>query len=195
MTIYENHGNYTPEALARLGVTIGQNVTIHSSVVFFNPAKIHIGDNVRIDCFAMISAGQHGVHVGSHVHIAAGCYLFGGGGKIELQDFCGLSARVSLYTATDDYTEGYLSNPTVHEKFKKVRRGNILAKKHVLVGSGSVVLPGVTLGEGAAVGTLTLVNRSVPDYTVVSGNPAKKVTLRNYEKLKELERQFYEEKL
>lgn len=187
--------NYTPEQLSNLGVSFGRNVSVHSSVVFFNPGQIFIKDDVRIDCFSMISAGSEGVHIGSNVHLAAGCYLFGGGGKIELEDFCGLSSRVSLYTATDDYTEGYLSNPTVPEEFKKVRKSFITIGKHVLVGAGSVVLPGVKIGEGAAVGALTLVTRSIPEFKVVSGCPAKLITERNKDRIKQLEKEFYEKKL
>jgi galactoside O-acetyltransferase len=42
-----------------------------------------------------------------------------------------------------------------------------------------VILPGVTLGIAASVGALSLVNKSVPDFFIVAGNPAQKVGIRN----------------
>lgn len=182
--------NYTQEELKNLLYMVGRNVTVHKSVIFFNPKKIVIGSNVRIDCFSMISAGDHGIGIENNVHIGAGCYIFGGGGKVYIECYAGLSSRVSLYTATDDYTEGHLSNPTIPDEFKKVKKGSVTVKKHVLIGSGSVIMPSVTLEIGSAVGALTFVNRNVPKGVVVSGSPMRKVATRNLQKLLELETQY-----
>lgn len=179
--------NYTDKELHSLGLRIGKNVYIHRSVVFFNPQDIYIGSNVRIDCFAMLSCGSEGIAIGDNVHVAAGCYLFGGGGKIVLNSYCGLSSRVSVYTATDDYSEGFLTNPTIPSSYKRVKTGNVIFQKHAIIGSGSVVMPGVTIKEGAAVGALTFVNKTIPEFMIVSGNPLQKIGTRNSLKLKELE--------
>jgi len=79
---------------------------------------------------------------------------------------------VSLYTVSDDFVEGHLTNPTVPEEYRRVRRGPVRLGRHALVGSGSVVLPGVTMEYGAAAGALTLVKKSVPACAIVAGNPA-----------------------
>jgi len=49
----------------------------------------------------------------------------------------------------------------------------IIIKKGAVVSIGSIIMPGVTIGEGAIVGAGSLVNKDVPDWTIVAGNPAK----------------------
>lgn len=159
--------------------SIGDNVNVHRSVQMFSPHLIHVGSNVRIDCFSLLSAGQEGIYIGDHVHIAAGVYLFGSGGRIVLESFCNLSSRVAVYTASDDYTEGYLTNPTVPRKFRKVRHGEVILRRHAIVGTGSILLPGVTLGLAASVGALTLIHKAVEDFAVVAGIPFRVVGERN----------------
>ena len=171
--------------------SVGKNVSVHRSCIIFGGKRIHIGSNVRIDCFSMLSAGEQGIIIGDHVHIAVGCYLFGSGGKITIDDFAGISARVSLYTATDDFLRGYLTGPTVPDKFRRVTKGDIVLNKHVIVGCGSVIMP-CTLGVGASVGALSFVNKNVADFDVVKGSPAVKVTSRG-RMILDLEKRLREE--
>jgi dTDP-4-amino-4,6-dideoxy-D-glucose acyltransferase len=183
--------NYSESELQGTFSSVGTNVSIHKSCIIFGGNRIHIGSNVRIDCFSMLSAGEQGIVIGDHVHIAAGCYLFGSGGKITIHDFAGLSARVSLFTATDDYLLGYMTNPTVPDKYKKVTRGNIVLNKHALVGCGAVIMP-CTLGVAASVAALSFVDKNVTDFDVVKGFPAVKVTSRR-RRILDLEKQLREE--
>ena len=81
------------------------------------------------------------IKIGSHVHIAAYTALYGGGG-ITLCDFCNLSSRVSIYSVSDDYSGETMTNPTIPEEFKIVDRAPVVLGRHVIVGSGTVVLPG-----------------------------------------------------
>ena len=185
--------NYTTDELASIGLAeFGCNVLIHRSVELIAPERIFLRDNVRIDCFSILSAGSNGIHVGSQVHLGASSYIFGGGGKVVFEDFSGLSSRVSIYTASDDYSEGFLTNPTVPERYKKVTRGPVTLRRHVIVGVGSVIMPGVEIGLGASVGALAFVNRSVPEFSIVAGNPAKSIGERS-RALLELERKYLDE--
>lgn len=181
--------NYSQEQLKSLLGSVGEHVQIHSSVVFFNPKKIFISSHVRIDCFSLLSAGEDGIHISNHIHIGAGSYLFGGGGKIELDPFVNISSRVSLFTSNDDYIDGYMTNPMVPHHYKKVENGPISLKKHAIIGSGSIILPNVEIGVGAAVGALSLVKKSVEPCAIVCGIPAKKKAVRN-QKFLELELEF-----
>jgi galactoside O-acetyltransferase len=173
---------------------VGHNVSIHRSVLMFSPHLIHIGSNTRIDCFGLLSAGPEGICIGDHVHIAAGVYLFGSGGRIVLESFTGLSARDVVYTANDDYREGYLTNPTVAAKYKKVRQGDVILRRHAVVGAGSIILPGVTLGLAASVGALSLVNKSVDDFVVVAGCPSRIIGTRDKRILEEEKKLLEDEK-
>jgi acetyltransferase-like isoleucine patch superfamily enzyme len=103
-----------------------------------------------------------------------------------MEDFSGLSSRVSIYSSNDDYSGNFLTNPTVPSEYTNVSHGDVHLKKHVIVGAGSVILPNVVLEEGVAVGSLSLVTKSVEEYKIVVGNPAKILKDRK-RNLKELE--------
>ena len=180
--------NYSQQELVDLGVRCGENVSIHRTVQLFGADRLVIGSNVRIDCYAVISAREP-VRLGSYVHLAAGSMVFGGEG-VDIGDFAGLSSRVTIYTASDDYTGGHLTNPTVPDRFRQLDRGKVVLAPHVIVGAGSVILPGVTLHRGAAVGALSLVRKDVAEFQVVSGSPARPITTRNRELLDRLEREL-----
>lgn len=173
---------------------LGADVLIDRAAILVNPAAISLGDHCRIDAFALILAGQEGVQVGKHVHIATGCQIFGGGGAVDLEDFTCLSGRVSVYTATDDFTQGFLTNPTVSTAYRNVRTGGVTLRKHSLVGCGSVVLPGVEMGFGSAAGALTVLRKSVAECSVVCGNPARQLSKRrDRARLERLEKEFLRE--
>jgi acetyltransferase-like isoleucine patch superfamily enzyme len=180
---------YTAEELRQMLGSAGENVAVNRSVVFYLPKNVHLGSNVRIDCFSLLSSGSRGIMIGDYVHIAAYGALFGSGGKIQMESFSGLSSRVTVYTSTDDYVDGFMSNPTVDAEFTKTRTGDVVFKKHALIGCGAVIMPGVTVELGAAVGALSFVNKDVPEFTVVSGVPCRVIKQRN-RRLLELEAAF-----
>lgn len=55
------------------------------------------------------------------------------------------------------------------------KEGKVTLKKHCKIGSHSVVMPGVTVGENAIVGAFSFVNKNIPDNVVAFGIPAKVV--------------------
>jgi galactoside O-acetyltransferase len=186
--------NYTQEELAGLGFkSVGKNVKLHKSAIMINTAKMSIGDDTRIDAFCMISAGEKGLVIGNNVHIATGVYIFGGGGLVSLANFSGISSRSTVYTATDDYVEGYLTNPTVPEKFRKVATGDVILETHALIGASSVVMPGVTMKYGSACGSMTFVNRDLQEFELGVGHPMR-VPKKRGDLLRKLEAEFLQEK-
>ena len=163
--------HYSEAELRETFGSVGRNVRIHKSCIILGGKNIQVGSHVRIDCFSLLSAGERGITIGDHVHIAVGVCLFGSGGKIEVSDFAGISARTLIYTATDDYTAGNLTGPTIPDKYRKVICGDVILGKHSVVGCGSVVMP-CRIGLAATVGALSFVNKDVPDFEVVAGIPA-----------------------
>ena len=162
--------NLTRDEIDALGFAhVGRDVRIHRNAEFYGAERIRIGDYSRIDSFSLLSAGDEGICIGKCVHVASGCYMFGGGGKITLEDYSGLSSRVSIYTATDDYTGGHMTNPTVPDEVRAVRQGPVSLHKHVIIGAHSVVLPGVEMQQGAAAGALTLVGQDVEEFAILVG--------------------------
>lgn len=173
----------TDSQLKHLGfASLGHDVQISERAVFYNCSKIVIGSNVRIDDFAVISAGEGGIQIGNFVHISIFCSLMGAD-QITLANFAGLSSRVSIYSSNDDYTGEFMTNPTVPSALRNVKQAPVKLEKHVIVGSGSIILPGVTIGRGAAVGALSLVNKNCDPFTVYAGSPARRIGSRQQQML------------
>ena len=164
---------YTEEELKEIGLkSYGKNVLISRNAKFYGTSNIVIGNNVRIDDFCIISGK---IIINDYVHIAAGVYLFGGEFGIYFKNYSGISSRSAVYAVNDDYSGNFMTNPTVPEEYTNVTGGPVTFNEHVLVGSGCTVLPNVTLGEGCAVGSMSLVNKSLDEYTINFGIPAKPV--------------------
>ncbi len=182
----------TDEQLRDMGFnSLGDNVLLSDKASFYNPAKISIGSNVRIDDFCILSAGEKGISIGSYIHIAAFSSLIGAE-QIKLEDFCGLSSRVAIYSSSDDYSGNWMTNPMVPEKFTNVISKAVVIGKHVIIGCGSVVLPGVVIQEGTAIAAQSLVKKSCEPFSIYHGNPAKRILARKMG-VKELEQEMLKE--
>jgi galactoside O-acetyltransferase len=180
---------YSDTELAALGWRrVGRNVRVSRKASIYNPRFIEIGDDSRIDDFCLLSAGSDGIVIGRNVHLAAYSSLIGAA-CITLDDFAGLSSRVSIYSSSDDYSGRSMTNPTVPVEFSGVRHAPVRLARHTIVGAGSVILPGVTLHEGCAVGALSLVRKDCSAFGIYAGNPARKVGTRMRDLL-ELEARF-----
>src|ERR1051325_4290319 len=143
----------------------GKGVKISSKASFYNPSNISIGDYTRIDDFCVISAGQGGIDIGKHVHIAVFAALIGDG-KISVGDFAGISSRATIYSSNDDYSGNYMTGPTVDKKFTNVKSSVVNIGKHSVIGSGSVILPGVTIGDGACTGALSFIKEDCEPFYI-----------------------------
>lgn len=157
---------------------LGKNIQISSKVSIYGASRISIESDCRIDDFCVLSAGLGGIYLGCNVHIAPMCTLIGQG-KIVLNDFSGLSSRVSIYSSSDDYSGDFLTNPTVPEQYKNVDHRDTLLGRHVIIGSGTVILPGVKIGEGSAVGALSLVTKNLMPFGIYAGIPLKWIKSRS----------------
>lgn len=171
--------------------SIGKNVRISSDVRIYGEESISIGNNTRIDDFCILVGGKKGIAIGSNIHIAHQCIIVGNAGVV-MNDFSGLSSRVSIYSATDDYSGESLTNPTVPLKYKKVKEMPVELGRHVIIGTNSTILPGVIIGEGSSVGANSLVTKSLSPWGVYGGIPAKFIKERS-KNLLELEKEYLKE--
>ena len=165
--------------------SVGADVIIWPLAKIILPEVISIGDAVMIDDFVMLMGGTD-TRIGSFVHISAHALIVGGG-ELVLEDFSGLSGGVRVYTGSDDYTRGFLTNPTVPEPYRDTKRSFVHLGKHAVVGANSVVLPGVTIGEGAAIGANSLVTKDCEPWTIYLGSPARPYKRRPETQIREME--------
>lgn len=172
-------GFFVSDELVNMGFKyVGDNVKIAKNCTIIGLENISIGENVQIDENVFIGANVGYFNIGNHVHIGGMCHLNCSGG-ITLADFCGLSQGVRIYSMTDDYTGYSMTNVTVPEKYKMLKIAPVVLEPHVLIGSGSVVMPGVNIGIGSAVGALSLVTMSLQEWGIYIGAPAKKIKMRS----------------
>lgn len=134
------------QAQVREGARIGASCIIGRSV--YVDVGVVVGDRVKIQNNSSLYRGltvEDGVFIGPHV-----CFT---NDKLPRA----VNVDGSLKTEADWQVSPIL-----------VRRGAAL-------GAGSVILPGVTVGRWAMVGSAAVVTRDVADYELVVGNPARRV--------------------
>lgn len=163
----------TDDELRELGFRkLGRNVKISQKVSIYDTDKIELGDHVRIDDYCVVSGK---ITLGRNVHIAVMCNLAGGERGIVMEDFSGLAYGCHVFTQSDDYSGAYLTNPTVPDEYKRELKAPILIKRHVIVGTCSIVMPGIVLEEGCAIGAMSMVTKSTQPWSIYTGVPAKRI--------------------
>lgn len=182
----------TEASLAALGFKrLGDNVKISDKASIYNPELMEIGDHSRIDDFCVISGK---VTLGRNVHIAVFCNIGGGDLGVTLDDFSGLAYGCHVFSQSDDYSGRTLTNPTVPNKYKHETKASVLIKRHSIVGTCSVIMPGITVEEGASIGAMSLVTKSTEPWSVYFGIPAKRLKSRK-QALLELEQDYLSEEV
>ena len=160
---------YSPEELISLGFrSIGHNVLISRFARFYGIEAIEIGNNVRIDDFCILSGN---IKLGSYIHVSAYSAIYGKFGVI-MDDYSGLSPRCSIFSQTDDFSGDHLIGPMVDEAFTYVTGGVVRIGRYVQLGSGCTVMPGVNIGDGAAVGAMSLILHDLDPWKIYKGIPA-----------------------
>lgn len=105
---------------------------------------VFIGDHVRID-----SGHANLIYIGDHAHITGGCRLL-----CHQRD-------LRNYRKGDDAAA------------LPYKLGEIHIGKGVMIGMETLIMPGVTIGDGAIVGANSLVTKDIPAWTIATGRPAK----------------------
>lgn len=179
--------HYTSEELQSFGfLHIGHNVKISRKVSIYGAHLMSFGNNVRIDDYCVLSGK---ITIGNYVHIAVFCCVFGGSEGVVFEDFSGLSSRCAVYATTDDYSGEYMTNPTVPSEFTNIITGKVIIGRHVDIGTGSTVLPGVEIGEGCAFGAMTLITKSTKPWGFYMGYQCMRIKERS-QRVLELEQEL-----
>lgn len=110
---------------------------------------------------------------------------FGEGATLEIGAFCSIAGGVQIFLGGEhrlDWVTTYPFN-VLWPAGRQIRghprsKGNVTIGNDVWIGAEAVILSGVTIADGAAVGARSVVTRDVPAYTLVAGNPARTVRKR-----------------
>lgn len=181
---------YTMNELNSLNLkSVGRDVLLSRKSSIYSPERISIGDHVRIDDFCILSGN---ILLDNYIHIAPYCGLFAGEFGIEMHDFSTISSRCTIYALSDDYTGQAMTNPTIPDQYRNVSGGKVVLERHVIIGTGSTILPDIVIHEGAAVGSMSLVNKSLNPWSIYIGCPCQKLRERKVTLL-EIEKQFLTE--
>lgn len=171
--------------------SVGQNVKVSREALIFGPENVELGDNVRLDAHVIVLAKKGFLKVGSHVHLAARSLFLCGGG-IEIGDFAAIAFETKIVSASDDLGGEYLVGPCFTDDLTNVRAQKVTIEKFAVVAMAAIVLPGVTIGEGAVIGAQSIVRSSVGGWHVYYGSPLQAARTRS-RKIEELGRKFCEQ--
>lgn len=170
---------------------VGKDVTIWPQAKIVSPETIRIGDSVIIDDFVFIMGGGKTI-IGSFVHIASFTSVTGGG-EFVMENYTAVASGSRVFTGTDDYTGKYMTNPTIPYPYRLPTRTFVHIKKHAIIGANTVILPGVTIGEGASIGANSLIIKDCEPWTIYVGSPAKPLRERPRKHILEFEEQLCKE--
>jgi maltose O-acetyltransferase len=126
-------------------------------------AGVDVGHAVAIMPRIQVTPGT--LSIGKDVFINTDC-RFACGGNIVIGDHCQISARVSFETIDHQLIP-------VPEGKRPSQSAPIVVENNVWIGSGAILLPGVTVGQGAVVAAGAVVTKDVRPFTVVGGVPAR----------------------
>src|SRR3989344_1350707 len=145
------------------------NVDLGIDVKIFQESLVNlygckIGDRTKIGAFVEI---QKGVVIGSDVKIQSHTFICEG---VHIEDDCFIGHNVNFIN--DKYPKSVTEdNKLMDESDWDCIPTNV--KKKASIGTGAVILCGITIGEGAIVGSGSVVTKDVEPYSIVVGNPAK----------------------
>lgn len=97
-------------------------------------------------------------------------------GSIKIGSFCSVAENVKIQEYnhfTDRLSTYYIFKNVLNEgKRETTTRGSISIGSDVWIGVNSTILSGVKIGNGSIIGANSLVNKDIPNYSIVGGNPA-----------------------
>ena len=98
-----------------------------------------------------------------------------GGGELAVGDYVAIAAGARLITGTDQYEGGSRMSAALPSEQRNVKLKKIVIGKDAFVGTNAVVHSGVTIGEGAVIGSCSLVLKDCEPWTIYAGVPCKPI--------------------
>lgn len=140
------------------GVKIGNGSTLHMMARIYDPHHITIGNDTIIGEKATLDGRRQ---------------LSDSDGELIIGDHVDVASEVMFWTSQHD----------IHDADFKAIEKKIIVDDYVFIGPRSIILPGVKIGKGAVVAAGSVVTKDVPDFTIVAGVPAQKISERKNQDL------------
>jgi acetyltransferase-like isoleucine patch superfamily enzyme len=158
-----------------LGAKIGKNVTL-GSVIMPVPEQVQISNNCQIEDAVRLRPGggwkKSFISIGEDSFIGHSTQI-NVGSKFKIGNKC----MIAPFCVFSDAHHSF-ENINIPIKDQKCIYTPITVEDDVWIGSGSVILGGVTIGKGAIVAAGAVVIKSVPPFEIWGGVPAKKIKSR-----------------
>ena len=156
---------------------LGKGVKIFPLAKIINPEKIEIGDYSQIDDFVFIYPGDS-IIIGKYCHIATGAKIIGQGSLI-MGDYSILAQNVVVLKSTNVHKGGYHMSAAAPSEEQSIIKGTTVLGKDVFIGAGSILHPNVKIGEGAIIGSNSLVLKDIEPWTINVGSPCRVIGMRD----------------
>ena len=169
MTKSHGNGEFSASQFSKLG----KNVVFEKGALIFHPENIEIGDDVYVGHYAILKGYyKNKMNIGSGTWIGQQCFLHSGGGLIIGKNV-GIGPGVKIVTSSHSLEE--TDKAILHSP---VKFAPVIIEDGCDIGVGSIILPGVRIGQGSQIGAGSVVRSDIENHTVAAGSPAKVIRVR-----------------
>lgn len=152
-----------------------------------NRRNIHIGNNFtsgfgcRIEAFPKVKTNEKililgdNIEVNDYVHIAAGEQITIGNNVL-------LASKIFISDINHGaYSDEDQDSPLIPPNKRRISTSPVIIEDDVWIGESVCVLPGVTIGKGSIIGSLSVVSKSIPPFSIAVGSPARVIKQFDFE--------------
>lgn len=165
-----------PFSLIRIG-KVGKWIDIRRGLKVNSPKNIKLGNHVMIGRLSRLSCYEDG-----KINIEDGCYIgqfftVMAGGEVTIKQDTLIASYVAIIG------ENHGMDPEIGVKYGKqpLIKLNVEIGNNCWIGEKVVILPNVKIGDWCIIGACSVVNKSIPPYSIAVGNPAKVIKRYNFE--------------
>jgi acetyltransferase-like isoleucine patch superfamily enzyme len=151
----------------------GREVKIYPMAKIIKPEVIELGDYSRFCDFTFIYGGK-GIKIGRYVGIGFFVSITGGG-ELVIGDYAAIAVGSRIITGTETYYGGKRMCATLPQEQRSVMLGKVVIEKDAFIGANVVVHPNITIGEGAIIGSNSLVLKDIEPWSINVGSPCRKI--------------------
>lgn len=155
-------------------ISWGKNLKLYPNSIISTRfgGKISLGNKVTICPYAQLISHGGEIVIGNNVGVQMFSILYGLGG-LKIGNDVMIATHTIFVPANHNFND--LNSPMRTQGSSK---SGIVVEDDVWIGSNSVILDGVTIGKGSVIGAGSVVTKSIPEYSVAVGNPAKVIKSR-----------------